>query len=169
MFLFAIPSHFAYCFMFGKSFVPFTDSFFDQTSVMWAFALGLLALSIRKSEYPKLKHWQRHALIFLCIWLAFPADWSSPATGAILYIGINRNNFKKQMLWMTLWISLYSIVYAIFIDPVYGMLQMCVLLAIPLLRTYNEQRGAWKGMKWLFYLYYPGHLFVLGLIRTLIQ
>ncbi len=165
LFLFAIPSHFAYCLMFGKNFVPFRDSFFDQTSVMWTFAVGLLALAIQKSENSKLKEWQRHILVFLCIWLAFPGDWSSPAAGTILYMGINRNNFKKQMLWMTLWISLYSVVYAIFINPVYGMLQMLVVLSIPLLKIYNGERGKWKGMKWFFYLYYPTHLLILGLVK----
>lgn len=165
MFLFAIPAHFAYCFMFGKSFIPFQNSPFDQTSVMWAFAAGLLALAIGKSEHPKLKEWQRHILVFLCIWLAFPADWSGPAAGAIVYMGLNRGNFKKQMIWLLVWIALYSVVYMIFINPVYGALQMMVALAIPFLKTYNGQRGEWKGMKWFFYVYYPAHLVILGFAK----
>lgn len=165
MFLFAIPSHFAYCLLFDKNFIPFRDSFFDQTSVMWAFALGLLALAIQKSENPKLQGWHRQILIFSCTWLAFPADWSSPAAGAILYMGINRNNFKKQMYSMMLWIALYSVIYAMYINRVYGILQLCVALSIPLLNAYNGERGKWKGMKWFFYVYYPAHMLVLGLMK----
>jgi hypothetical protein len=167
LFLFAIPSHFAYCFMFGKSFIPFQDSFFDQTSVMWAFAFGLLALAIRKC--PKLKEWQRTLFIFISIWLAFPADWSSPAAGSILYMGVNKDHFKKQMLWMMAWIGLYAIVYAIFINPVYGALQLMVALSIPLLKAYNGERGKARGMKWIFYIYYPLHMFLLGGVRLLLQ
>ena len=49
--LFAIPSHFAYLFCFGHSFVP--DSIFNQTSVLWAFAGGLAALAVQKSKLKK--------------------------------------------------------------------------------------------------------------------
>ncbi len=165
LFLFAIPSHFAYCFMFGKSFIPFQDSIFDQTSVIWAFAAGLLALAWAQSQDFKLKEWQRAVLVFLFIWLAFPADWSAPAAGAIVYMGANRGDFKKQMRALLIWMAMYSVVYMIFLDPLYGALQMMVALSIPFLKTYNGQRGQWKGMKWFFYLYYPLHMFLLGLVR----
>ena len=46
------------------------------------------------------------------------------------------------------------------------MIQMFVALTIPLLKRYNGRRGSWKGMKWFFYLYYPAHLVVCGLIRV---
>ena len=69
------------------------------------------------------------------------------------------------MSMMLFWVAVYGAVYAIFIDPVYGVLQMFVALTIPLLKRYNGQRGSWKGMKWFFYLYYPLHLVVCGLIR----
>lgn len=39
------------------------------------------------------------------------------------------------------------------------------ILAIPILMSYNGERGKWKGMKWFFYLYYPAHLIVVGIIR----
>jgi hypothetical protein len=51
---------------------------------------------------------------------------------------------------------------------VYGLIQMLSLLAIPILYQYNGQRGKWKGVKWFFYVYYPVHLIVLGLIRIFI-
>jgi len=163
MFVFALIAHFAYALMFGKDFLPFQKTVFDQTSVMWSFALGLTALAISKSE--KLKRWQRLALIWVCLIAAFPADWSTPAAVSILYMGQNRDSFKKQTMWFMLFMTLYAIVYAIFLNPLYGALQFCVALAIPLWRMYNGERGKWKGMKWLFYVYYPAHLFVLAAVR----
>ncbi|MDR2088107.1 MAG: conjugal transfer protein TraX [Clostridiales Family XIII bacterium] len=170
LFLFAFIAHFAYAMLFAKSFIPFQHTVFDQTSVLWTFALGLVALAVTKSENAKLKPWHRQAIVWVCIIAAFCADWSSPAAVIILYIGINRGDFKKQMLWFMIWIAMYAIVYAIFLNPVYGALQMLTALAVPLLHGYNGQRGKlkWKGMKWFFYIYYPAHLFVLGAIRILI-
>ena len=73
---------------------------------------------------------------------------------------------KYSVTLFILYISLvYSLVYAIFINPVYGVLQMFVALTIPLLKMYGGERGNWNGMKWFFYAYYPLHLVVCGLIR----
>ena len=165
IFAFALISHFAYALMFDKKFIPLQNTIFDQTSVMWAFALGLTALAIAKSDSPKLKRWHKTALVWICLLAAFPADWSTPAAVSILHMGQNRGNLKKQALWFMLFMTMYAIVYAIFINPLYGLLQMCVALAIPLWCTYNGERGKWKGMKWFFYIYYPLHLTILGLIR----
>ena len=49
-----------------------------------------------------------------------------------------------------------------------NVLQLCTALSIPLLRLYNGQRGRWKGMKWLFYIYYPAHLALIGVLRLLL-
>ena len=163
LFILAVISHFAYTFAFGKSFIPGKESIFDQTSIIWALGLGLLALTVYKSE--KLKNWQKQIIMFIVIWAAFPADWSAPAALAILYMGRNRDNFRNQMICLLACVALYSIGYFFFVDKVYGLMQMAVALAIPILYHYNGQRGTWKGMKWFFYIYYPAHLILLGFIR----
>ena len=168
LFIFAIISHFAYALAFDKNFIPFKETAFDQTSVIWAFMLGLIALAIRESKTLKLKMWQKHIIIFIVIWAAFPADWSCPAALAVLHMGINHGKFKKQMVALIICIAIYSIIYAIFLDVIYGILQMLVILAIPILYQYNGQRGKWKGMKWFFYIYYPLHMIILGLIKIFI-
>ena len=73
------------------------------------------------------------------------------------------------MMGMMVWVAFYAVIYILFIDPVYGILQMFTALTIPLLRMYNGQRGSWKGMKWFFYVYYPLHLVICGLIRIALQ
>ena len=44
-----------------------------------------------------------------------------------------------------------------------------VALTIPLLKVYNGGRGTWKGMKYLFYIYYPLHLVICGIIRIVLH
>jgi hypothetical protein len=166
--IFTVISHFAYDFCFGKSFIPFHQAVFDQTSIIWPLLLGLVALWAHKMKGIELKSWQTHVIEGICAVLAFPADWSSPCVFAILYMGLNYGNFKRQMIALVSSISVYAVVYAIFLNVVYGILQMGVAFAIPILAQYNGKRGRWKGMKWFFYIYYPLHLVIIGLIRIFV-
>lgn len=166
LFILAVISHFAYAIAFDKYFIPFQETFFDQTSVIWTFLMGILGLAIYKTE--TVNKWIKHILVFIIVWLAFPADWSSPAALAIIYMGINKNSFKRQMVCLIVCIALYSVIYCIFLNKIYGLIQMLIILAIPILHQYNGKRGTWKGMKWFFYIYYPAHLIILGIIRVFI-
>ena len=162
--IFAIISHFAYCFAFGINIIPFSNgTIFNQTSIMWSLALGLIGIMINDSKINnKLK-----ILIIICLCIiAFPSDWSSVAVMIIIYDYAYRNDFKKQMAIQTMFSGIYAIIYCIFIDFSYGLLQMGTVLSIPLLKRYNGQRGKWKGMKYFFYLIYPIHLILCGLIRV---
>ena len=165
MLLFALISHFAYNFAFGIPFVPFQTSVFNQTSIFWGFACALVALKIADSNHPALKAWLKRVLGFVSVMLAFPADWSAPGALVIVSHSQNRGRFAKQMLNMALYIAMYALVFHLFIDKVYGPLQMGVVLAIPLLKQYNGERGNAKWLKWLFYAYYPAHLALCGVIR----
>lgn len=167
LFAFAIVSHFAYNFAFGIPFIPFRTGVLNQTSVIWSLAWGLVALVINDST--KLKQWQKILLIMGIAVITFCSNWSCIAVFAILHIGTNRGNFKKQMTGMLFYVAMYAVVYAIFIHPIYGIIQMFVALTIPLLKSYNGQRGSWKGMKWFFYLYYPLHLVICGIIRIILH
>ena len=79
------------------------------------------------------------------------------------------DNSKIKMLWA----AVYAVVYFFAIDKIYGLIQLCVALAIPLLFLYNGKRGRNhkinRFMKWLFYAYYPLHLLVIGIIRELVR
>lgn len=166
LFSLAIVSHFAYNFCFGISFIPFKTTVFNQTGVVWSLAWGLVILYINEST--GWKPWQKTLCTLLVCVITFPSDWSCIATMAILFMGANRGNFKKQMMWMMIWTAVYAAVYFVFIDRVYALIQFGTCLTIPLLRLYNQERGTFKGMGKLFYLYYPAHLFLLGLLRILL-
>lgn len=173
LFAFAFVSHFAYIFASNdfvdfKSFVPFYyGNFLNQTSVMWSLAWGLVMLRIADSK--RIKSIYKVLLVILICIITLPSDWSCIAALCIMAIGTNRGDFRKQMSWMIFYVALYSLVYFFAIDKVYGILQMGVLLSIPVIAMYNGKRGKNpkinKFMKWFFYIFYPLHLFVIGLIN----
>lgn len=163
--LFAIVSHFAYNFAFGIPYVPFQTGIFNQTSVMWSLFWGLIALCIHQSEDARLKPWMKTAAMLIICLISFPSDWSCIAVLVIVFFGAYRGNFRKQALFLMLFVAMYAAVYCIWIDVGYGLLQLCVALSIPLLKQYNGTRGRWKGMKWFFYLFYPAHLLLCGILR----
>lgn len=166
LFLLAFVSHFAYNFCFGIPFIPLQTSVFNQTGVVWSLAWGLVLLWLFEQE--GIPDWvKRLSIPVVCI-LTFPSDWSCIAAMAVLFIGMNRGNFKAQMLWMMIWTLVYASVYFFFIDRVYAIVQLYTCLSIPLLRLYNGQRGSWKPMGNVFYVYYPAHLAICGLIRILL-
>lgn len=173
LFVFAFVSHFAYVFASNnfvdiKSFIPFYyGDFLNQTSVMWSLAWGLVMLRVAKS--PKIKFPCKVLLVILICVITLPSDWSCVASLCIMAVGTNRGDFKKQMAWMTFYVALYSLVYFFALNKVYGVLQMGVVLSIPIIAMYDGSRGKNpkinKFMKWFFYIFYPAHLFVIGLIN----
>lgn len=108
-------------------------------------------------------------VICVCCILAFPADWSSPGVLVIISNSENRGNLKKQMTNMMLYISIYALVYFLFVNKIYGAMQIMISLAIPIIKMYNGERGKMNGMKWFFYLYYPLHLIICGVIRIMLH
>lgn len=175
LFAFAIISHFTYLFastdfVDAKSFIPFYyGNILNQTSVMWSLAWGLVMLRIANTD--KIKNVLKVVLIILICLISFPSDWSCIAALCILAFGTNRGNFKKQMLWMTFYAVIYAMVYFFAVDKVYGLIQISVVFSIPVIGLYNGERGknlsVNRFMKWLFYIYYPLHLMVIGLARTI--
>lgn len=171
LFLFAAVSHFAYVFASWTyvdrwSFLPFYyGDILNQTSVMWPLAWGLVML--QAADSPRIPDKTKPLVVLLICLITFPSDWSCIASLCILAFGTNRGNFRAQMLWMVFYVGLYSAVYFFALDPVYALVQMAVVLAIPVLKRYNGQRGPggpWR--KWFFYIYYPLHLLILGWIQA---
>ena len=175
LFVFAFISHFAYVFASAgfvdwKSFIPFYyGDILNQTSVMWSLAWGLMMLRVVNSE--KIKQNLKPFLVVLICFISFLSDWSCIASLCVLAFGTNRGNFKKQMLWMVFYVAIYSVVYFFAIDKLYGLIQMAVVLSIPVMMTYNGKRGRNarinRIMKWLFYIYYPLHLFIIGCVQLI--
>ncbi len=178
LFLFAIISHVPYMLQteiyrqYGPlCFIPFAtgngiNRFLNQGGVIWSFAIGLLMLKVNDNE--KLKWPIKFILIILLCFLSFPVDWSCIASLCVLAIGSNRGKPINQIIWCFIWITLYVVVYYFSLSKTYAFLQYCTFLSIPVIMLYNGKRGnnpkINKIMKWLFYIYYPLHLLVIGLI-----
>lgn len=166
LFALAVVSHFAYNFCFNIPFVPFRTGVFNQTGVVWSLGWGLLMLWV--NDAPKLKPWMKTAFFLLMLVVTFPSDWSCIAAMAVFFLGANRGNFRRQMVLMMVCTVLYALVYFLFIDKIYALVQLGTCLTIPLLRLYNGKRGSFKPMGKLFYVYYPAHLLGCGLLRILL-
>ena len=166
MFLFAVVSHFAYCFAFGINYIPFsTGNIFNQTSIMWSLAFSIVALHVvNKSNFKK---WQQVLIILLICAITFCADWSCIAVMAILSMYSNRGNLKKQFLGMYFWIAIYGVISYLFVDKLYGIVTFATLLVYPFLNCYNGKKGDAKWLKWFFYVYYPSHLLIIGILRII--
>ena len=165
LFLFAIVSHFAYNLAGGLPLIP--NGMFNQTSVMWPLAWSVMVMMVYAEEkYPL---WAKLLFTaFVCL-ITFPADWSCIAVMCPVFLYSHRGDFKKQAMDLLIWTAMYAAVYFFAMDKVYGLLQFGTLLSLPILRLYNGQRGRFKGMKWLFYIYYPAHLFLIAGIRVLMD
>ena len=114
------------------------------------------------------KEWQRILLVILLNLITFSADWSSIGLMIILSMYEHRGDLKKQMKNMMFWTLIYAIVSFVFVSKTYGIIQLFVILVYPLLKLYNGEVGKAKWMKWFFYVYYPLHLVLIGIIRLLV-
>lgn len=162
--IFAIISHFAYCFGFGISLNPLEGGIFNRTSVMYPLFIAVVVLYI-EDHSGSIKKWQKTAVQTVLILSAFPADWSCIAVLAILGMYRERGNLERQMLKMAAWVSVYGIVSYFFVSKTYAIELIGVLMVYPVLKLYNGERGRAKWMKWFYYIYYPLHLVIIGIIR----
>ena len=100
--------------------------------------------------------------------ITFSSDWSSIGLMIILSIYCYRGNLNKQMKNMFFWTFIYALVSFVFVNKVYGVIQLFSILVYPLLKYYDGSKGKIKWLKWFFYVYYPLHLIVIGILRILI-
>lgn len=166
--IFAVISHLPYqYFMYG-------DTIFSSphisTSVVYTLLLGLVALIVWNRQ--DLPQWARMSLVVVICLLAMPGDWMAIAVLWILYFGIYRGDFRRQMIAFSLigcllWVP--GVVSAVLYDISTLPWQACmfgIYLVIPLLSLYRQERGRSKVLKHFFYVFYPLHMLVLGLLAS---
>lgn len=154
----ALISHFAFCYFAHQSFNPLNNELFNATSIAWPLMWGLIFLKVWDQDNINT---QTRVLITIigCI-LTITSDWSCAAPLAILMVGLNRDKFSKQMLWLMIITMLYAIAFFIFKNQTHGLVHIACLFSIPLLSLYNKQRGKLRWLGYFFYLYYPySHVF----------
>lgn len=134
-------------------------------SVIFTLFLGLSAIRIWES--PKLKKPIKIICIVLLCLLSGIGDWAFMDVLGCLFVHIYRNRPKKKWTAFTLTFLIPNVLMMIVADFRSMWFQLGVLLVpLMLIFLYNGQRGSKaKIHKWFFYLFYPGHLAVLGLLR----
>lgn len=178
LFIFALISHVAFVYYeFGKFPIMFRNGDVIilgklTTSVIFTLMLGLVALIIWKKT-----NWNiviKIVCIILISVIACIGDWAFLAVLWILFFGIFRGDKKKQMISFSLigimaWLAPTLMNMS---NPNYtwwrNVFQLGIYLSIPLLLRYNGEHGGSKSSKWIFYIFYPLHLFVLGFLRFVV-
>lgn len=142
--------------------------FIPAQSVIFTLFLGLTAIRIWESE----KFGKPLKIIFiilLCL-LACIGDWAFMDVLGCLFVHIYRDKPKAKWVAFTLTFLLPNVLITILSGLENMWFQFGVIL-VPLMLyfLYNGQSGSRaKIHKWFFYLFYPAHLLVLGLLRWVI-
>ena len=148
MAVFAVISHFAFAFCFNT----------HTESMITTLFLSLLAVHmVNKGK----KEFILPAVLIICC-LANFCDWGIEAVIYTLIFEITHENRKKQLLTYGITAGIIRIIQIFMYKNWYS---LGVFIPIPLLLMYNGKKGGGKYTKWVFYVFYPLHLFLLGAIN----
>ena len=139
-----------------------------EQSVIFTLFLGLSAIRIWESSKIQ-KPTKIICIVLLCI-VSCIGDWAFMDVLGCLFVHIYRNRPKAKWTAFTLTFFIPNALLMIFADFYSVWFQAGVLL-VPLMLgfLYNGQCGSRaKIHKWFFYLFYPAHLAVLGLLKWVI-
>lgn len=167
--LFALISWPAYIyFEFGTPFLYFVNGQImlrPEQSVIFTLFLGLSAIRIWES--PKMKKAIKIICIILLCLLSCIGDWAFMDVLGCLFVHIYRDRPKAKWTAFTLTFFVPNALLMIFAG-LYSVWFQAGVLLVPLMLgfLYNGQCGSKaKIHKWFFYLFYPAHLAVLGLLK----
>lgn len=167
---FAVISQVPYIYFWTGS-LPTMQNIFSG-NVLFTLFFGLVAVWVieRTGIYAYLHNmaiWPRMAacgaVVLLCMAASF-CDWSY--WGIFFILAFWAAHRKPDTLFW--YIPMLTIARFLQLNNISGttienLYQLGILLVIPLLCLHNGKRG--KGGKWFFYIFYPAHLLILGMIR----
>ena len=137
---------------------------FSRQSIMFTFLWASLTLT----AYEKILSGERSRkktilsigllLVSLVLSLVFGMDYDILAVGLVCIFYL----FRKKTLAVR---NVCAMVYHVLLRNV-GIYWFGLLGFLPIF-LYNGKKG--RGLKWLFYIFYPGHLLLIYIIRTLLK
>ena len=143
-----------------------TLRFFTDWNVIFTFFFGFLVLLTYENIDNKYLKW---VLICLLCAVTIISDWSLIAPVWILCFYIFRDNKKRNFIVFGILVCVETASCIPFMISHGETWQLGVFLVIPLLLLYNGEKGGGNPVhKWAFYLFYPLHLLILGLINLLL-
>ncbi len=133
--------------------------------VIYTLFLGLIAIRIWENE--KYSTTKKKVLIILLCFVSIFGDWPIIDVLSALFFYIYRENKLKK--WLAFAIVNLSMHIPMFIVSGFSQSWFEIgIFLVPILIEffYNGKKGSSKPFhKWFFYVYYPLHLLVLGIIR----
>lgn len=139
--------------------------FFPMFGVIYTLFLGLLAIRVWENKTYS-KSLKNFLIVLLCIASIF-GDWPIIDVLSALFFHIYREN--KLSKWTAFAIVNLSLDIPIFIMAGFAenWYQLGIFLVPVIIEYfYNGRKGSSKPFhKWFFYIYYPLHLLILGIIR----
>lgn len=155
LFLFALISHVPYVLFFGTAWY--------YTSILWSMAWGVFALWVCKA--PRISRWLKLWTVLVACFMAVNSDWNYIAVLWIVLLGLCRGNFALQRV-ILLGVGTVYVLPELLSGDFRYIYRIGILLALPLLASYNGQRGRKTALtKWGFYWYYPLHLLLLAAMQ----
>ena len=155
-----------------------------RPNVIYTILLGVLAIYIRRSIHIKsliIKALLIYILVILCV----PADWGCTGILIIIVLDYFYGNFKHQAFAYCMEVMFDMYVLSLLTSPFYCLFYenrfyidvdyylstieyAGAFLPIILLAFYRGQHGTKSRFsKWLFYVFYPLHLLILGFLQTI--
>ena len=178
LFAFALISYLPFMYAWSDHFNPL------RLNVIFTIFLGLLAVHARRS----IKNiFLKILVISVLILASIPADYGTSGVIIILVFDFFYGNRRNQLAGYLLIVLLDFDVLSFFIHPFWARIYdgqfavsyysspdnfICLGFLIPffLLMFYNGQPGSRSKLsKWVFYIFYPAHLIIIGLIRLLVM
>ena len=133
-----------------------------KLNVLFTFFIALSIIKLK--ETVRLFEFSIYA--FALLLLSVISDWGIFGVIYILSFYSFRKSLKKQIISFVIITLLRSIIISLDSSVVLVLVHSSVLLSIPFLLLYNKEKG--KGLKYLFYVFYPLHLIILYLISIIV-
>lgn len=150
--LFAVLSILPYHYVLVK-----TGPIYIFNNILFTLTIGLLMLKLIDT-YPKYERY----IVFIASLLTVTSDWN---IFGILIIHSFYNKSFKQLTIITISMTVAQIALT---GQLISLATLGILMVIPLLKTYNGQKGfSNKWIKYGFYIYYPLHLSIIILLQVI--
>lgn len=167
--LFALLSWFPFVwFEFGSLWLPLGDGrrmLDPMQGVIFTLFLGITAIRLWEKENLN-RTVKIIGIVLLCL-LSCIGDWAVMDVLGCLFVHIYRNNPKAKWISFTLVFAVPCVLLTLLNGLSRTWFQLGVLL-VPLMLyfLYNGESGSKAPVhKWFFYLFYPGHLLILAILR----
>ena len=154
-------------------FLPFLDStlVIFRTSVIFTLFLGLVSIYLwDRIDLPK---YIKLAITLVILWIGAFCHWQYFVIVLCLNFYFLKDNPKKMWLAFIILAILRAFDVRLFLNPFcpaftthFELYKLGIFLVPVLFALYNGQSGSKSAFnKWFFYIFYPAHLLILGLIR----